>query len=226
MLLLNNHAGAPGLEAAGLTMLGYSTVNVAQKATIGLSGNKLSTCAATDVFPSATLSANGHKLFQYNQPSFHATHSNKAVDFGSPRRAPSTTGRQPRTIITDTTNKMRAFVKFGGYIAVKWAVFYTYQFLEGNSKWDFRKANGEGLFLAAFMLLALPLLEIVLFFLPVRLSFQQSGWIRLFILTFVFCLEFVLGWYATNQNLEAWMVVKIVLGILLFLLFYRKQLMK
>ena len=121
---------------------------------------------------------------------------------------------------------MKAFIKFGGYIIVKWIVFYTYQFLEGSSKWDFGKANGEGLFLAAFMLLALPLLEIVLLFLPVRLSFQQSGWIRLLLLTFVFCLEFGLGWYATNQNLEIWMVVKIVLSILLFLLFYRKQLMK
>ena len=87
------HASVPGLEGAGLAMLGYSTVNVAQKVTIGLSGNKLSISAATDVFPSATLSANGHKLFQYNQPSFKATHGNKAIDFGSPGRVPSTTGR-------------------------------------------------------------------------------------------------------------------------------------
>ncbi|MEN5231891.1 hypothetical protein [Sphingobacterium faecium] len=121
---------------------------------------------------------------------------------------------------------MRAFVKFVGYIIMKWIAFYTYQFLEGTSKWDFGKANREGLFLATFMLLALSLLEVVLFFLPVRLSFQQSGWIKLLILTFVFCLEFGLGWYTTNQNLEVWMVVKMVLSILLFLVFYRKQLMK
>ena len=87
------HASVPGLEAAGLAMLGYSAVNVAQKATIGLSGNNLSISAFTDVFPSATLSVNGHKLFQYNQPSFKATHGNKVIDFGSPTRAPGTTGR-------------------------------------------------------------------------------------------------------------------------------------
>jgi RHS repeat-associated protein len=68
------HASVPGLEAAGLNMLGYDIVNVAQKMTLGLSGNKLSVSAATDIFPSATLSVNGTQLFQYNQPSFRATH--------------------------------------------------------------------------------------------------------------------------------------------------------
>ncbi len=33
------HASVPGLEAAGLALLGYSSVNVAQKLTLGLSGN-------------------------------------------------------------------------------------------------------------------------------------------------------------------------------------------
>jgi len=119
---------------------------------------------------------------------------------------------------------MRAFVKSTGYIIVKWIVFYTYQFLEGNSNWDFGKANREGLFLTVFMFLGLPVLEINMLYLPVKLSFQQSYWIRLFMLVFVFCLEFGVGWYATNQNFEDWMVVKIALSIILFLLFYRKQL--
>ncbi|GAB2769826.1 hypothetical protein GCM10027275_10420 [Rhabdobacter roseus] len=68
------HASVPGIEAAGLSLLGYDVVNVAQKATFNLSGNKLSVTASTDVFPSATLSVNGKQLFQYNQPSFKATH--------------------------------------------------------------------------------------------------------------------------------------------------------
>lgn len=87
------HASVPGIEAAGLALLGYSTVNVAQKLTLGLSGNHLSVRAATDIFPSATLSINGVRLFQYNQPSFKATHGNRFIDLGSSGNAPSIIGR-------------------------------------------------------------------------------------------------------------------------------------
>jgi len=87
------HASVPGIEAAGLALMGYSAVNVAQKLTLGLSGNNLSVSAATDVFPSATLSVNGVGLFQYNQPSFKATHGNRLIDFGRPGTPPSITGR-------------------------------------------------------------------------------------------------------------------------------------
>ena len=72
------HVSVPALEEVGLNLLRYDIVNVAQKLTIGLSGNKLSISAATDVFPSATLSVNGNQLFQYNQPSFKATHQRVA----------------------------------------------------------------------------------------------------------------------------------------------------
>lgn len=68
------HASVNGFEAAGLNTMGYDVVNVAQKLTFNLGGNKLSVTAATDVFPSATLSVNGNLLFQYNQPSFSGTH--------------------------------------------------------------------------------------------------------------------------------------------------------
>lgn len=68
------HASVPQLEAFGLNMLGYDIVNVAQRMTIGLTGNNLSISAGTDIFPSATLSVNGNQLFQYNQPSFTGTH--------------------------------------------------------------------------------------------------------------------------------------------------------
>ena len=68
------HASVPGFEAAGLNLLGFDVVNVAQRMSLSLSGNQLSISAATDVFPSATLSVNGLQLFQYNQPSFRATH--------------------------------------------------------------------------------------------------------------------------------------------------------
>jgi hypothetical protein len=74
------HASVPGFEAAGLNLLGYDVVNVAQKMNLSLSGNQLSISAATDVFPSATLSLKGsgnpnsYRLMQYDQPSFRATH--------------------------------------------------------------------------------------------------------------------------------------------------------
>lgn len=87
------HASVPGLEAAGLALLGYSSVNVAQKLTLGLSGNNLSVSAATDVFPSATLSVNGNQLFKYNQPSFKGTHGNDLINFGTRTSAPSIIGR-------------------------------------------------------------------------------------------------------------------------------------
>lgn len=68
------HAMVNGFEEFGLKLMGYDAVNVAQKLTIGLSGNNLSITAATDIFPSASLSVNGIQLFNYAQPSFKATH--------------------------------------------------------------------------------------------------------------------------------------------------------
>ncbi len=92
------HASVNSFEAAGLNMLNYDIVNVAQKMTLGLSGNKLSVSAATDVFPSATLSVNGTQLFQYNQPSFTATHGRNITGFsdnGTGGVAPVNSSRRP-----------------------------------------------------------------------------------------------------------------------------------
>ena len=68
------HAKVNWLEEAGLASIGYDKVNIAQKITLNLSGTKLSVTAATDIFPSASLSVNGTSLFNYNQPSFAKTH--------------------------------------------------------------------------------------------------------------------------------------------------------
>ncbi|MDB5143490.1 MAG: hypothetical protein JWQ66_2203 [Mucilaginibacter sp.] len=122
------------------------------------------------------------------------------------------------------TKKMKAFSRFAGYIGLKWSLFYIYQFTEGNTKWDFDKVNGEGLFLSIFMLLILPLLEIVILFFPFYLALKQKGWIAILILILAFGLEFLIGWYATNQHFEIWMAVKIILSVGLFGLIYRKQL--
>lgn len=119
---------------------------------------------------------------------------------------------------------MKALQKFVGYIALKWTLFYIYQFIEGSIKCKFDNVNGEGLLLATFMLLAIPLIEIVVLFFPLNFALRQRGWIAMLLLIVVFCLEFVIGWYMTNQHFAAWMIVKIVLSVSLFLLLYRKRL--
>ncbi|OQP39967.1 hypothetical protein A4H97_17270 [Niastella yeongjuensis] len=78
------HAKVNGFEETGLLMMGFEKVNVAQKLTIGLNGTNLSVTAATDIFPSATLSVNNVQLFQYNQPSFKATHGRELTGYREP----------------------------------------------------------------------------------------------------------------------------------------------
>lgn len=77
------HASVPLFEEIGLNAMGYQIVNVAQKVEIGLNGNQLSIKAFTDRFPSATLILNGKTLFQYNQPSFSATHGRGSTYMGN-----------------------------------------------------------------------------------------------------------------------------------------------
>jgi hypothetical protein len=57
--------------------LGFDIVNVAQNLKINFSGDNLKVTASTDIFPSSTLKVNDIQLFQYNQPSFRATHGYK-----------------------------------------------------------------------------------------------------------------------------------------------------
>jgi RHS repeat-associated protein len=73
---MEQHASVSPIEQIGMNMLGYNIVNVAQKLDISIptSGN-ISVSAATDIFPSATLTVNGSSVMQYNQPSFTGTHT-------------------------------------------------------------------------------------------------------------------------------------------------------
>lgn len=73
-LNFEQHASVSPIEGFGLNALGYDIVNVAQKLQVNYSGGNVSTSAATDIFPSASLSLNGAQLFHYTQPSFKATH--------------------------------------------------------------------------------------------------------------------------------------------------------
>lgn len=126
----------------------------------------------------------------------------------------------------DLKNKVMEWIfKFLGYIAMKWILFYGYQYIESGNKWDWNKMqNREDALYTLWMLLALPLLETLILALPFQLALKQKGTFLLLILILVFVLEFAIGWFATNQKFALWMVVKLVLSIGLFFLFYRKQL--
>jgi uncharacterized protein YggT (Ycf19 family) len=121
---------------------------------------------------------------------------------------------------------LKIFLKFAGYILLKWIIFYIYELaVSSNFRWS-NETNYEGIMLTAIMLLAEPILEIIVLILPIHFALKQNGWTMISILVFVFLIEFVIGWYATNQKIEVWMIVKMILSIGLFYYLYRKELTK
>jgi hypothetical protein len=91
-LNFEQHASVSPIEAFGLGLMGYDIVNVAQNLQLSLSGNQLSVTAATDIFPSATLTMNGRQMMYYPQPSFKGTHGyKKETVFGDNGMGGSTT---------------------------------------------------------------------------------------------------------------------------------------
>jgi hypothetical protein len=82
---MEQHASVSPPEQIGMNLLGFNIVNVAQKLDVSIptSGN-ISISAATDIFPSATLTVNGSSVMQYNQPSFIQTHTAPVTGSSSP----------------------------------------------------------------------------------------------------------------------------------------------
>ena len=120
---------------------------------------------------------------------------------------------------------MTTFLKFVGYILLKWICFFIYQFIESGNELNWgQPTNYEGRLLAAFMLLTLPILEIIVLIFPFQFALKQRGWKTILILVFAFMLEFLIGWYATNQKLATWMIVKLIFSIIIFYSMYKKQL--
>jgi|AVFP01.1.fsa_nt_gi hypothetical protein len=120
---------------------------------------------------------------------------------------------------------MGTLLRYLGYMATKWVCFYLYQYLGSGSSWKWdRVETKEDVYYTAWMLLVIPVVEMLLLALPIHLALRQKGWLMIAILTFTFALEFAIGWYATNQQLSTWMIVKIILSVGLFGLFYRKLL--
>lgn len=72
---MEQHASVSPIEELGMNAMGYNIVNVAQKLDISVSNGNVTIAAATDLFPSATLSVNGSPIMQYNQPSFEKNFS-------------------------------------------------------------------------------------------------------------------------------------------------------
>lgn len=122
---------------------------------------------------------------------------------------------------------VKSFIKFSGYIFLKWVCFYSYVFIANKTllKWD-QKTSFEGVILLIGMLFIIPLLELLILFLPFNLFMKQKGWKTLFVLALAFSLEFLLTWSTTNQQIAIWMVVKIAISIILYLLLYQKQLIR
>jgi hypothetical protein len=58
----------------------------------------------------------------------------------------------------------------------------------------------------------------------VIIALRSRGIKRFFILFLAFILEFFICWFMTNQEVETWMIIKSVLSIILFILFFRKEL--
>ena len=93
---MEQHGSVSPSEEAGLGALGYKIVNVAQKLDVNISSSgNVTTSAATDIFPSATLSVNGTTIMQYNQPSFVETHSAPIVGYATPMVSPIGVPSQP-----------------------------------------------------------------------------------------------------------------------------------
>lgn len=120
---------------------------------------------------------------------------------------------------------IKIFLRFAGYIFLKWVCFYIYQIAESKRYWEWSRVwEWEDIFYTIWIIIALPILEILILFFPFQIALKQRGLMAISLLFLCFALEFIIGWFATNQHLEIWMIVKIILSITLFFLIYRKQL--
>jgi hypothetical protein len=86
------HASVSKSEEFALNSIGFKIVDVAQKVNINYNGQtgNLAVSTFTDIFPSATVTANGTQIMKYNQPSFIDTHAAPIVGSSSP-----SSGSQP-----------------------------------------------------------------------------------------------------------------------------------
>lgn len=116
-------------------------------------------------------------------------------------------------------------IKFIAYILVQYILIYGYYFVVKKINWHWQNIkNEEDIIFTAWIFLSLPLIEIIILIFPMLMALKKEGVTRYLILIFCFVVEFFICWFMTNEKVETWMIVKIVLSVVLFFLFFRKQL--
>ena len=120
---------------------------------------------------------------------------------------------------------MKYFITFCIYILLKYTLLFGYDFIFGDASWDWNNLKtGEDWFYIGWMFFVLPLLEILVLYFPFRIALKQSGSSLYIGLAIVFIVEFFISWVITSQRVEGWMIAKIVLSIILFMIMFRGQL--
>ena len=108
-------------------------------------------------------------------------------------------------------------------MTIKWTIFYCYLLVESgkNILSDFSKLKtGEDIVYTIWMLAALPVFEMLILIIPFLMALRYKGWIGYMILTFTFLVEFLIGWYATNQKFATWMTIKIFISMLIYVVVF------
>ncbi|TAN16697.1 MAG: hypothetical protein EPN37_07930 [Chitinophagaceae bacterium] len=119
----------------------------------------------------------------------------------------------------------KIILKFIAYIFSQYIILFTYFFLISDGNWHWGNlGNKQDIFFAIWMLFSLPVIEIILLIVPTIIALRKQGIKRLYILFLAFVLEFFICWFMTNQEIETWMIVKSTLSVILFIVFFRKQL--
>ncbi len=119
---------------------------------------------------------------------------------------------------------MITFLRYLGYMTAKWLIFYIWTFGICENNWEWSRVKSiEDIYYTIVMLLLFPFIEIVILALPMYLTIHQKRWSMAMFLALFFILEFTLGWYSTNQHFSSWMFEKIILSIILFYIFFKKQ---
>lgn len=119
---------------------------------------------------------------------------------------------------------MKYFIKLNIYIIVKYFFVFAYNFSfsteQINLDWAYLQ-TGKDWFYFLWMFFSLPLLEGIILFFPFKMALKYSAPKIYLYLIFIFLLEFFLTWAITNQQLENWMIIKIIISVMLFFIVFQ-----
>lgn len=108
----------------------------------------------------------------------------------------------------------------------KWILFYSYIFYESKGGWNWERVRTiDAILYTVWMIASLPVIEMIIMVVPLHLAIrQQRRAVKFMILILCFAVEFFVSFYATNEQLSEWMIIKIILSVVIFWLFYRRLL--